>query len=456
MSSEYMRKRLLFCCSSKGDEILFALRENNSKLRNILGWSDSTLPFMQQREKSSTGRYHESIRRLCLASLTSLQSAWQCSCPDDHRAEIFVGLRQRESVRKDVRLQVKLSLSSSDIYPVTISSPPPASMAAHTTVPNATDSYFKAEKLQDMYDNASKARPLTQRAKSSMKATKTSHQVQVNLGTHAAATVKRTPKKHQSFSLPPPTHKATQHPDITNLCATLRNTAVSPTKADICYGLVSDQGNNHQFLLHAAPPPPSVAQGRPIASIIEARDFNIKQRVLLAISLVSAILQSHSTGWDTSASWRKDDTRFLADGSNIRIVLSSLLKSSIPASVAQSLPTQNYRTLTEDETYELMSQLGVLLLEILYGKSIETLRTFKSQCALLDDVGVAKTAPDWNDVEGQVTEKVMRVIKCCLWTNFSGTSPNLLKQDFRRTVHDLIIARLQEFYELMWPEPRVP
>lgn len=444
MSLADLRMRVRLCCSSRGAAIIASMREHNGRLQKIVGWSEVVQPANQRRQQTSAVSYYDQIQRLCQSSYAALRDCWRCLCHDDHVAEIFVGASQKTfSISSLEELPVTLILSNganTSDYHVTVRRQTPVAV----TDPVQTNTLPQQPQPGSLYQSAS-SMPTTsilrQKIKSSIKFGKTPAAV-TGAGYSQTANMVIQSNMHPTFNLPAQVQAALQQPKIGDLCFTLRTMTLCSNNG--CYGSLEDPQQN-AFTMHAATLPSGPV--RLVSSIVEAPDFGTRQRLSLAISVMIALLQSHSTPWNRSSAWTKDVVRFSGDNTSVRIVLSSDFRANTTTAASSAVP---YDPKVEDETYKLMQNLAVLLLEILYRKPIETLRTASGMPDVVSNAEVVKSQVDWHDVAGQVGDKIMQALRNCVWTNFQGTSPNLAKKDFRKWIHESIITHLQTYYDYMW------
>lgn len=174
-----------------------------------------------------------------------------------------------------------------------------------------------------------------------------------------------------------------------------------------------------------------------------------QERFTIAATLASSLLQLHSTPW-LHDRWTKTDIMLNHDESLGRIIPDPLLRAEFRSTNATSATTNSSSPQTFN-TKAALSGLGIMLLELCFGKPIEDhpsreqyLRPDQKPNAFTD----ITTARVWHEeVLGEVGYEVSDAIRRCLDCSF-GPKPNLEDKEFQEAVFDGVVLPLQEFLSI--------
>ena len=194
----------------------------------------------------------------------------------------------------------------------------------------------------------------------------------------------------------------------------------------------------------------------PLRSRSVPRGLTTKQRVLLAVILASSLLQLHSTAW-LEQGWSKRGVSFLR---NLRQPLSQsvdvkrpLLLHRFPKETPGGSRTRETNKGAMGESKIALLSLGVLLLELYLGEALES--HFPDEASVFTGLDNSwKTlalAKDWLDEETEnLSAARQSAISFCL-ENIVGIKTDLDEPTFRKTVHDELVAPLQEAKDFFGP-----
>lgn len=186
-----------------------------------------------------------------------------------------------------------------------------------------------------------------------------------------------------------------------------------------------------------------------------------RARFEIATHIASALLQAHLSPW-LSSKWTKNDFQFFLD-------IDTYSVSSIYPSVCREFAARPDTTLTadqdtdhnstsqqdnEEETRTRLFTLGVMILELIFGHTIEACqfrREYLGADGRPNDQTDVSTARRWSRrVLGESGPDVSDVVRRCLDCSF-GPQPSFADGRFREAVYVGVILPLANYTKL-WPE----
>lgn len=175
-----------------------------------------------------------------------------------------------------------------------------------------------------------------------------------------------------------------------------------------------------------------------------------QKRFEIAANLACALLQLQVSPW-LSSNWSKHDFHFLVDSGSLysekphvgQAFASVLISPASPQSPGQETPL-----LSEEDTRHSLFVLGVIILELIFGHSIEKC-AFRSHYYGADnkpnDQTDVSTARKWSlKVLGESGVEIADVVRRCLDCSF-GPRPNFTDKRFREAVYTGVIQPLQDY-----------
>jgi len=229
-------------------------------------------------------------------------------------------------------------------------------------------------------------------------------------------------------------------PNIVDLCATLQR-CPSPD----CIGVMSSRlAKHHIHTLHL----PNVSTNNQRISlqqmiVMQGAAFQIKEKCTLALTLASAVYHLHNTPW-LEETWGLKDICILSQS-----VLSDqpYISRDFPATAPPPAHSQRMRIIKNS----IIFALGVALLEISYGKPLQTFVTKED----LDNATGNRTA--FTDyliairlAEGLRTRELPNYADAtqrCIHCNFEASVFSLDDDDFRERFYQGVIVPLRKDYE---------
>ncbi|CAN9274444.1 unnamed protein product [Alternaria alternata] len=259
-----------------------------------------------------------------------------------------------------------------------------------------------------------------------------------------------TPKPYNSSPLPSiivhSNIKAHDHwrclkraPDIVDLCATLQR-CPSPD----CIGVMSSKLAKHHIHTLHLPSANTTDKRVTLQEIMTTQGitFQIKEKCTLALTLASAVYHLHNTPW-LEETWDLNDICILSQS-----LLSDqpYISREFPATAASPAQSQRMRIIKNS----IIFALGVALLEISYGKRLNTFVTSED----LDTNGNRTAFTDYliadRLAEGLRTRELPNYADAtqrCIHCNFEASAYSLDDDDFRERFYQGVIVPLRKDYE---------
>jgi hypothetical protein len=228
-------------------------------------------------------------------------------------------------------------------------------------------------------------------------------------------------------------------PDIVDLCATLQR-CPSPD----CIGVMTSQLAKHHIHTLQLPNVSSTDKRVTLQQVMAAQGstFQIKEKCILALTLASAVYYLHNTPW-LEETWDLNDICMLSQS-----ILSDQPYISREFPAAAILPAQSQRMRIIKNS--IIFALGVALLEISYGKPLNTFVT-------ADDLDAAGNRTAFTDylvadrlAEGLRTRELPNYADAtqrCIHCNFEASVFSLDDDDFRERFYQGVIVPLRKDYE---------
>jgi hypothetical protein len=172
-------------------------------------------------------------------------------------------------------------------------------------------------------------------------------------------------------------------------------------------------------------------------------------KLQVATSLSSSILQLYSTSW-LDDNWGSSEVFFVhRPGTPAASIYQHpfVYRGLIPQAVKGTLPSQ--RKPSRVIRNQTLFTLGVLLLELWYGKPIEELQS-ASDLNCQGTPGVAwctamRLAEE--DIEFQAGKRYADAVRRCIRCDFNQTDPNLENEDFQQAVFEGVVVPIERTLE---------
>lgn len=253
---------------------------------------------------------------------------------------------------------------------------------------------------------------------------------------------------------------------IENLCLTMRGTSVTVTCAERCLGYL-DQADGHRLELYLTHQN-QVAHHESIKSladllserncdtaspIVASGDLPLArgERLGLALTVASSVLQLYDTPW-LHQYWSKRD--ILVDMTRKQEILERAFISELfPPPTTSDIPGYNlsypFRNLT-------LFCLGVVLIEITLGRTLESMRTEddplneNGEPDMLTHLSIARRLLETGTILTEAGIRYGDVVYRCIWSEFGVLNTSLDNADFRHAVYDGVIAPLEEDLKIFY------
>ncbi|KAF1844870.1 uncharacterized protein K460DRAFT_376448 [Cucurbitaria berberidis CBS 394.84] len=243
---------------------------------------------------------------------------------------------------------------------------------------------------------------------------------------------------------------------IKDLCSAIY--ALQKPQRDVCFSLLANEIAKHKYGVHIyptkqLPPDTDTWVVSSLRNVLDDSQFARRDRLKLAVTLASSVLQLHETPW-LDENWGKDTIFFV--------------KRPGRALYDQPFVSQNFNQTTptpKTETPNAMSRiirnqtlyaLGVALIELWYGKTLAELHkdadgphdTGIMQVDFMAEYNTADRLVDelYSEAGGKYSDAVRRCIRC----DFDRRASSLEDAQFQKAVYQGVVAQLKENYEYMF------
>lgn len=246
-------------------------------------------------------------------------------------------------------------------------------------------------------------------------------------------------KGEMAATMNPESIQHSQH--IEDLCSTLKG--VDETNAS--FGFLKDRSNRKHALRSLSRHPSATAQQRntTLQSILtQSKPMTRQERFTLALTLASSLLQLQNTPW-LYDHWNKNDILFNSENTSYPLLSAEFISKLKPKALRS--PTKKFNPKTA------LSNLGIMLLELCFGKPIEDhpLRPQyfgpNNKPNAFTDISTAKL---WHEeVLGELGDEISETIRRCLDCAFAP-KPNLGDAEFQEAVFNGVVLPLQDFLKI--------
>ncbi|KUI72164.1 hypothetical protein VM1G_07495 [Cytospora mali] len=414
-------KRLKLSFSKKKQKKIDKLAKHNQELEEILGYSERIVPISDKRKASEPVSRFEKLRQHAYAVHQTLANHWKCHRRCKYHAA-HLSLRAEEVAKwHEGKSALKMSLrngeeSSSGSAEKTVGFQLPLSLPEPSVA-----SPSSAEQLR-------------------------------------ASPKKRIPSSAPVPASPLPASTKDLEP-IADLCAFL-------VGEDQKVGRLDDDDSDRtlEFSKLSKKQSMKVTGKEKVLSFSELlkryQDSGIvisrRDRFEMATHIASALLQTYRSPW-LPPQWTKGNFYFLADDerrlvcSRYPLVSRKFASSPLTDDDGDENPSPQQQL---DQARECLSTLGIMILELIFGKPIEDCK-FRCNYYGVDgrpnDQTDVSTAQRWaSEVLGDSGPEISDVVRRCLDCSF-GPEPNFADVRFREAVYEGVIQPLRNYAKL-WRE----
>lgn len=447
------------------------LATHNQELEEILGYSERIMPIANKRKYSDPVTLFEKMCQHACAMHNALVRNWKCSGRPCRKHQANLCLQAEiQTVGFDVLFIIEYEQGSlpgyrkqeMTIQPVKENAAPPSptehihfvrqaesftAMQERFTEMTLTKQSLRFKKNFSKAPNSSQPVMLPGDAKVPTKPRKQAH-----FATHTSA-ITIGQDQADSLEVIPSASSSVPSYRITDICSSLED--------GISHNLgimIDDFDRQFQVLKHNMSSPatlaPETARLTPLPKILDAHhqasiDIARHRRFEMAVQIVSALLQIHSSPW-LSTRWSKDQLLFLADAQSIYSDHPYVSQTFMP-NVTDS-PTTHQSSISppstaEEDTRASLFTLGVIILELIFDHNIEACsfrHIYYGSDNQPNDQTDFSTARKWSQkVLGECGPDIADAVRRCLDCSF-GPRPNLKDKRFREAVYDGVIRPLAD------------
>ncbi|TAQ87577.1 hypothetical protein B7494_g4086 [Chlorociboria aeruginascens] len=241
---------------------------------------------------------------------------------------------------------------------------------------------------------------------------------------------------------------------IEDLCKAI--TKLQQSQRDICLGFLVDEFTNYKHGIYPLVPSvdPSSWSVLSLRSILSEEGISSRltrlDKLRLAVILASSVLQLHETPWLID-DWGKDDILFIQRKEGLvyeHPFVSKHFSNSTAEPVSHTgcnSAQGGYRPIRNKTLFA----LGVLLIELHFGKSLDKLRVPDDKG--IEAVDTANSMSDWNTADRLVDSlyfeagfRYGNAVRRCIRCDFDRQGTNLNDDGFREVVYRRVVVLLEE------------
>ena len=469
---EWHLKRLQISFSKGKAKKVKKLATHNQELDEILGYSERIVPIASKRKSSGPVALFEKMCQHACAMHNALARNWKCSggsCQSHQanlclRAEIqtisfnvlFIVEYERGSISQTKRQEVIIEPLHKIAVP-----PSPTEQSSH--VQQAKSFTAIQDCFRDMNTNKKdlRVRKLFSKAPDNKQLpalpprngrAASKGRKQARFATHIPAITIGQDQGDSLEAIPSASGGAPSH-RIANICSSLQNGSTQDL------GIIIDEFDRQfqVFKPDVSSPltvAPDTVRPTPLPEILDAYhqarfDITRQRRFEMAVQIVSALLQIHTSPW-LSNRWSKDQLLFLADSHNLYSDYPYVSQTFVPNVTDAPMTNQSFHSppsTAEEDTRASLFTIGVIILELIFGHNIEACSFrhvyYGSNNQPNDQTDVC-TARRWaQKVLGECGADIADVVRRCLDCSF-GPRPDLKDRRFREAVYDGVIRPLAD------------
>jgi hypothetical protein len=377
-------------------ELLSSIEEDISRISNLTAGAITLEPLRLQRRRKANTEYLIKFRQQAEKLYDAFNTRWSstCRCQFTHQANL----------RLDIQRDYEADKPSTFKLVLTFSSPNPGHIAPWKSLPVEIEAVDMMDTTKP--DNSSLIPKIV---------------------------IHSNTKQHQHWKC------LKRAPAIVDLCETLQRCS-SPD----CIGVMSSKlARHHIHTLHL--PNANTTDKRVTLQEImttQGTTFYPKEKCTLALTLASAVYHLHNTPW-LEETWDLNDICILSQS-----LLSDqpYISREFPAIAAPPAQSQRMRIIKNS----IIFALGVALLEISYGKPLNTFVTSED----LDANGNRTAFTDYLIADRLIEGLRMRELENyadatqrCIHCNFEASVFSLDNDDFRERFYQGVIVPLRKDYE---------
>lgn len=480
------------------------LAEHNKEIEDILGYSERIIPIADKRKTSEPVTRFERLRQHAYAIHRTLARHWRCQLNCQIHAA-HLSLRAEEvAISSNVIFRTGYLPQSLDvgwvqevqIRPNEFVSPPSSIDVSHV---RQAGSITAVQKTIMQQESVSRATPglkdrMWSRLRDRMSAMRFSsvrhrrspsgpikNKLGFRIATSKTSSTSSTMFEHLEDSLEKVSHPLGTVVEVGHATSPVRGNAMElEPVGDLCTflteqnrtaGTLDDEDSQRTFTFSKISNKrqnqvTAKARLHSFSELLDAHHqmkINISRRgrFEIATHLASALLQTHLSPW-LSPKWTKNDFYFFVDTESYSI-------SSIYPSVCREFaarpdtaipddedtePDPTAQQDNEEETRTRLFTLGVMILELIFGHTIEACqfrREYLGADGRPNDQTDVSTARRWSRrVLGESGPDVSDVVRRCLDCSF-GPQPSFADARFREAVYVGVVLPLSDYTKL-WPE----
>ncbi|KAF2016662.1 hypothetical protein BU24DRAFT_423039 [Aaosphaeria arxii CBS 175.79] len=243
---------------------------------------------------------------------------------------------------------------------------------------------------------------------------------------------------------------------IQDLCAAI--CTLQQPQREVCLELLATEIAKQKYGVHIYPekdPPqnPEAWTVKSLRHVLQDSKFTRHDRLRLAVTLASSVLQLHETPW-LDDNWSKDQIFFIKRSD--KTIYDHPFVSQHFNTTQQSTPTPLPAALTRVIRNQTLFALGVSLIELWYGKHLSELHKLedgpKDTGDIMNDLMTNYATADrlvdelYSEAGGKYSDAVRRCIRC----DFDHRAKSLEDATFQKAVYQGVVNQLKENFDFLY------
>ena len=214
--------------------------------------------------------------------------------------------------------------------------------------------------------------------------------------------------------------------------------------------IVDDHKKQHRILVTKASHSTDTLRTVSLKSLLAQGLPKKKDRLILGVKLTSSLLQLHNTPW-LAESWGSPDVLFMTNDDN-PLLDKPWLSKHFPSPTCTILPRQSTgQPLCAEVRNQSMFALGVVLIELWFGKPLENLREMidlgpRGEANAVTDFATTRRLSEaiYNDAGEWYGDAVRR----CIYSDFNQRYTSLDTETLKEAVHRGVVLPLESHLSL--------
>jgi hypothetical protein len=237
---------------------------------------------------------------------------------------------------------------------------------------------------------------------------------------------------------------------IKSLCAAIAT--LQQPQREVCLSLLADEYAKQKYgiLIYPCKDAPRDTEGWTVSSlrtILYDPAFARRNRLQLAVTLASSVLQLHETPWLNNG-WGTDDILFIKRA-GITAYDHPFVSQRFENDERSAYGLHQSSSMSRIIRNRTLYALGISLIELWYGKPLSALSRDEDQAE-------TDALTEWNTADrlveelyNEAGERYSDAVRRCIRCDFDRRASSLVDEAFQRAVFQGVVIKLKETYDFM-------